>query len=161
MSTTQLYTLKTLEDQRDANSFLTLTKPRLKNVKNHTFTWWDPSRILPGEDREAEINKHLSEASYVIPLLSPSLLVATKDEKDREVPNIAKIQDKLLPVMLVDVLLDGTVECFGIDARKIYRGDQPEPRSYNSLDSAYQRNRFVDGFVSQMIHRIEGGGGWR
>ena len=132
MSTTHLYTLKTLEDQRDANSFLTLSKPRLKNVKNHTFTWWDPSRILPGEDREAEINKHLSAADYVILLLSPYLLAAMKDQ-----------------------------ELFGIDARQIYRGDQAEPHSYDSLDSAYQRNHFVDGFVSRMIRRIEGGGGWR
>lgn len=161
MSTYQLYVLKTLEDHEDADSFLTLTEQRLKTIKGHKFAWWDPSLLLPGDDREAEINKHLSEASYVIPLLSPSLLAAMKDEKNREVPNIAEIQDKLFPVMLVDVLLDGTVECFGIDARQIYRGDQPEPRSYDSLDSAYQRNRFVDGFVSRMIRRIEGGGGWR
>ena len=161
MSTYRLHVLKTLEDHKDADSFLTLAEQRLKTIKSHKFAWWDPSLLLPGDDREAEINKYLSEASYVIPLLSPSLLAATKDEKDREVPNIAKIQDKLFPVMLVDVLLDGTVECFGIDARKIYCGDQPEPRSYNSLDSAYQRNRFVDGFVSRMIRRIEGRGGWR
>lgn len=161
MSTYQLYVLKTLEDHEDADSFLTLTEQRLKTIKGHRFAWWEPSLLLPGDDLEAEINKHLSEASYVIPLLSPSLLAAMKDEKNREVPNIAEIQDKLFPVMLVDVLLDGTVECFGIDARQIYRGDQPEPRSYDSLDSAYQRNRFVDGFVSRMIRRIEGGGGWR
>ena len=96
MSTTHLYTLKTLEDQRDANSFLTLSKPRLKNVKNHTFTWWDPSRILPGEDREAEINKHLSAADYVILLLSPYLLAAMKDQ---ELPSIDKVQAQLLPVL--------------------------------------------------------------
>ena len=158
MSTTQLYTLKTLEDQRDANSFLTLTKPRLKNVKNHTFTWWDPSRILPGEDREAEINKHLSAADYVILLLSPHLLAAMKDQ---ELPSIDKVQAKLLPVMLVNVPLDDTMDCFGIDARQIYRGDQAEPHSYDSLDSAYQRNRFVDGFVSRMIRRIDNKGGYR
>ena len=104
---------------------------------------------------------YLSYACYFIPLLIPSLLASSKYEKDCEFPNIANIQDNLFPFMLVNVPLDGTVECFGIDARKIYRGDQPEPRSYNSLDSAYQRNRFVDGFVSQMIRRIEGRGGWR
>lgn len=161
MSTNQLYILKTLEDHEDANSFLTLARQRLKTTKGHKFTCWDPSLLLPGDDREAEINKYLSEATYVVPLLSPSLLAAMKDEKNREVPNIGQIQDKLFPVMFVDVLLDGTMECFGIDARQIYRGDQPKPRSYDSLDKAYQRNHFVNGFVSRLIRRVENKGGWR
>lgn len=161
MSTNQLYILKTLEDHEDANSFLTLARQRLKTIKGHKFAWWDPSLLLPGDDREAEINKYLSEATYVVPLLSPSLLAAMKDEKNREIPRINKIQDKLFPVMLVDVLLDGTMECFGIDARQIYRGDQPKPHSYDSLDKAYQRNHFVNGFVSRLIRRVENKGGWR
>ena len=78
MSTYRLYVLKTLEDHKDADSFLTLAEQRLKTIKSHKFAWWDPSLLLPGDDREAEINKYLSEASYVIPLLSPSLLAATK-----------------------------------------------------------------------------------
>ena len=59
MSTYRLYILKTLEDHKDADSFLALTKQRLKTIKSHKFTWWDPSLLLPGDEREAEINKHL------------------------------------------------------------------------------------------------------
>ena len=161
MLTHRLYFLKALEDHEDTNSFFALTEQRLKITQGHKFTWWDPSLLLPGDDREAEIEKHLSEATYVVPLLSPSLLAAMKDEKNREIPNIGQIQDKLFPVMLVNVPLDGTVDCLGIDARQIYRGDQAEPHSYDSLDSAYQRNRFVDGFVSRMIRRIDNKGGYR
>jgi hypothetical protein len=59
------------------------------------------------------------------------------------------------------VPLDGTVEFHQIERRQIYRGNSIEPHSYVSRETDYQRNRFVDGFVSQMIRRIEGGGGWR
>ena len=158
MSATKLYVLNARQDQELADSFLALVKPRLKNVKNHNFVWWDPSSLLPGEEWKSEINTHLADADYVILLLSPYLLAAMKDQ---ELPSIDKVEAKLLPVMLVNVPLDDTMDCFGIDARQIYRGDQAEPHSYDSLDSAYQRNRFVDGFVSRMIRRIEGGGGWR
>lgn len=50
MSTYRLYILKTLEDHKDADSFLALTKQRLKTIKSHKFTWWDPSLLLPGDD---------------------------------------------------------------------------------------------------------------
>lgn len=75
MSTYRLYILKALEDHKDADSFLTLTKQRLKTIKSHKFAWWALSLLLPGDDREAEINKHLSEASlsshFSAPVFSP------------------------------------------------------------------------------------------
>ena len=57
--------------------------------------------------------------------------------------------------MLVDVPLDGSREFHQIDRRQIYRGPSSEGCSYNSLESDRQRNRFVDGFVSSMIRRID------
>ena len=158
MSATKLYVLNARQDQEVADSFLALVKPRLKNVKNHNFVWWTPSSLLPGEERKSEINTHLADADYVLLLLSPDFLASLRDE---DAPKISDSYAKLLPVMLVDVPLDRSMEFFGIDDRQIYCGDTVEPRSYVSLDSAYQRNRFVDGFVSRMIRRIEGGGGWR
>jgi len=47
MSTYRLYVLKTLEDHKDADSFLALAEQRLKTIKSHKFTWWDPSLLLP------------------------------------------------------------------------------------------------------------------
>ena len=149
MTPIQLVTLKACEDHKDAQSFLALAETRLKTIKNRDFAWWDRTLILPGEDRESETAKHLSEAHYVILLLSPNLLAAMKD---RNVPRIGEIEHKLLPVMLVDVPLDGSREFHQIDRRQIYRGPSSEGGSYNSLR---QRNRFVDGFVSQMIRRID------
>jgi hypothetical protein len=152
MTPIQLVTLKACEDHKDAQSFLALAETRLKTIKNRDFAWWDRTLILPGEDRESETAKHLSEAHYVILLLSPNLLAAMKD---RNVPRIGEIEHKLLPVMLVDVPLDGSREFHQIDRRQIYRGPSSEGCSYNSLESDRQRNRFVDGFVSSMIRRID------
>ena len=106
MTPIQLVTLKACEDHKDAQSFLALAETRLKTIKNRDFAWWDRTLILPGEDRESETAKHLSEAHYVILLLSPNLLAAMKD---RNVPRIGEIEHKLLPVMLVDVPLDGFI----------------------------------------------------
>lgn len=158
MSDSKLYVLSAREDQELAGSFLALAKPRLKNVKNHNFTWWDPSSLLPGEERKSEINTHLADADYVILLLSPDFLASLREE---DAPKISDSYAKLLPVMLVDVPLDRSMEFFGIDDRQIYCGDTAEQRSYVSLDNAYQRNRFVDGFIGRMIRRIEDKGGYQ
>jgi hypothetical protein len=158
MSATKLYVLNAHQDQELVDSFLALVKPRLKNVKNHNFVWWDPSSLLPGEERKSEINTHLADADYVILLLSPDFLAYLRDE---DAPKISDSYAKLLPVMLVDVPLDRSMEFFGIDDRQIYCGDTTEQRSYVSLDSAYQRNRFVDGFIGRMIRRIDDKGGYQ
>ena len=68
---------------------------------------------------------------------------------------------KTLPVMLVDVPLDGTVEFHQIDRRQIYRGNSIEPHSYVSRETDYQRDQFVGGFFSRIIDRVEGKGGYR
>ena len=157
MTPIQLVTLKACEDHKDAQSFLALAETRLKTIKNRDFAWWDRTLILPGEDRESETAKHLSAAHYVILLLSPNLLAAMND---RNVPRIGEIEHKLLPVMLVDVPLDGSREFHQIDRRQIYRGLSGEARSYDCLESDPQRNRFVDGFVDAIVARVEGKGGY-
>ena len=158
MSDSKLYILNAREDQELAGSFLALAEPRLKSVKNHNFTWWAPSSLLPGEERHTQIDGRLAEADYVILLLSPDFLASLREE---DAPKISDSYAKLLPVMLVDVPLDRSMEFFGIDDRQIYCGITAEPRSYVSLDSAYQRNRFVDGFIGRMIRRIEDKGGYQ
>lgn len=158
MTPIQLVTLKACEDHKYAQSFLALAETRLKTIKNRDFAWWDRTLILPGEDRESETAKHLSEAHYVILLLSPNLLAAMKD---RNVPRIGEIEHKLLPVMLVDVPLDGSREFHQIDRRQIYRGLPGEARSYDCLENDPQRNRFVNGFVDAIVARVEGKGGYR
>ena len=157
----QLFLSWAHDDAKLKESFLKLLKTRLTNVPNHAFTWWEDSFILPGEECKEEIRAQLAEADYIVQLISPSFLASTFI-RDYEIPGVGEAPlKKTLPVMLVDVPLDGTVEFHQIDRRQIYRGNSIEPHSYVSRETDYQRNRFVDGFVSQMIRRIEGGGGWR
>ena len=157
----QLFLSWAHDDAEAKDSFLKLLKTRLTNVPNHAFTWWVDSFILPGEEWKEEIRAQLAEADYIVQLISPSFL-ASDFIRDYEIPGVGEAPlKKTLPVMLVDVPLDGTVEFHQIDRRQIYCGNSIEPHSYVSRETDYQRNRFVDGFVSQMIRRIEGGGGWR
>ena len=148
-------------DAEVKDSFLTLLRQRLAVARNHSFTWWVDSFILPGEEWKAEILTQLAEADYIVQLISPSFL-ASDFIRDYEIPGVGDAPlKKTLPVMLVDVPLDGTVEFHQIDRRQIYRGNPVEPHCYVSRETAFQRNQFVDGFVSRIIDRVEGKGGYR
>lgn len=161
MSDIRLFLSWAHDDAEAKDSFLKLLKPRLQITRNHIFTWWEDSFILPGEEWKPEILTQLANADYIVQLISPSFL-ASNFIRDYEIPGVGEAPlKKTLPIMLVDVPLDGTMEFHQIDRRQIYCGDTVEPRSYVSLDSAYQRNRFVDGFIGRMIRRIEDKGGYR
>ena len=148
-------------DAEVKDSFLTLLRQRLDVARNHSFTWWVDSFILPGEEWKEEILKQLDNADYIVQLISPSFLASDFIRK-YEIPGVGKAPEKkILPVMLVDVPLDGTVEFHQIDRRQIYCGNSYEPHSYVSRETDYQRNQFVDGFFSRIIDRVEGKGGDR
>lgn len=157
----QLFLSWAHDDAKLKESFLKLLKTRLTNVPNHAFTWWEDSFILPGEEWKEEIRAQLAEADYIVQLISPSFL-ASDFIRDYEIPGVGEAPlKKTLPVMLVDVPLDGTVEFHQIDRRQIYRGNSIEPHSYVSRETDYQRDQFVGGFFSRIIDRVEGKGGYR
>ena len=132
-------------DAEMKDSFLTLLRQRLDVARNHSFTWWVDSFILPGEEWKEEILKQLDNADYIVQLISPSFLASDFIRK-YEIPGVP---------------LDGTVEFHQIDRRQIYCGNSYEPHSYVSRETDYQRNQFVDGFFSRIIDRVEGKGGYR
>ena len=157
----QLFLSWAHDDAKLKESFLKLLKPCLAIVPNHAFTWWEDSFILPGEEWKEEILTQLTEADYIVQLISPSFLASDFIRK-YEIPGVGKAPEKkILPVMLVDVPLDGTVEFHQIDRRQIYCGNSIDPHSYVSRETDYQRNQFVDGFFSRIIDRVEGKGGYR
>mgnify|MGYP000856373235 FL=1 len=161
MSDIRLFLSWAHNDAEAKDSFLKLLKPRLWIAQNHVFTWWMDSLILPGEEWKEEIRAHLAEADYIVQLISPSFLASTFI-RDYEIPGVGEAPlKKTLPVMLVDVPLDGTVEFHQIDRRQIYCGNSIEPHSYVSRETDYQRDQFVAGFFSRIIDRVEGKGGYR
>ena len=147
MSDIRLFLSWAHNDAEAKDSILKLLKPRLRIAKNHVFTWWEDSFILPGEEWKAEILTQLAASDFI---------------RDYEIPGVGDAPlKKTLPVMLVDVPLDGTVEFHQIDRRQIYRGNSIEPHSYVSRETDYQRDQFVGGFFSRIIDRVEGKGGYR
>lgn len=161
MSDIKLFLSWAHDDAEAKDSFFKLLKTRLRTAKNHAFTWWVDSFILPGEEWKGEILTQLAEADYVVQLISPSFL-ASDFIRDYEIPGVGEAPlKKTLPIMLVDVPLDGTMEFHQIDRRQIYCGNSNEPHSYVSCETDYQRNQFVDGFFSRIIDRVEGKGGYR
>lgn len=161
MSDIQLFLSWARNDAEAKDSFLKLLEPRLRIAQNHVFTWWEFSFILPGEEWKDEIRAQLEKADYIVQLISPSFL-ASDFIRDYEIPGVGEAPlKKTLPVMLVDVPLDGTVEFHQINRRQIYRGNPVEPHCYVSRETTFQRNQFVDGFVSRIIDRVEGKGGYR
>ena len=157
----QLFLSWAHDDAKLKESFLKLLEPRLGNARNHVFTWWEDSFILPGEEWKDEILTRLAEADYIVQLISPSFL-ASDFIRDYEIPGVGEAPlKKTLPVMLVDVPLDGSREFHQIDRRQIYRGLPGEARSYDCLENDPQRNRFVDCFVDAIVARAEGKRGYR
>lgn len=162
MSGIQLFLSWAHDDAETKELFLRLLRPRLENTRGHKFTWWEDSFILPGEEWKPEILTQLANADYIVQLISPSFLASTFIRK-YEIPGVGEAPlKKTLPVMLVDVPLDGSMEFHQIDRRQIYCMQQGRNRySYISRETDYQRNQFVDGFVSRMIDRVEGKTGYR
>lgn len=162
MSGIQLFLSWAHDDAEAKDSFLKVLRPRLKSARGHTFTWWKDSFILPGEEWKREILTQLAKADYIVQLISPSFL-ASRFIRDYEIPGVGEAPlKKTLPVMLVDVPLDGSMEFHQIDRRQIYCIQQGRSRySYISRETDYQRNQFVDGFVERVLARVEGKTGYR
>lgn len=162
MSGIRLFLSWAHDDAELKESFLELLKPRLKNVRGYQFDWWEDSFILPGEEWKPEILTQLANADYIVQLISPSFLASAFIRK-YEIPGVGEAPlKKTLPVMLVDVPLDGSMEFHQIDRRQIYYIQQGRNRySYISRETDYQHNQFVDGFVERVRLRVSGQTGYR
>lgn len=89
MSGIQLFLSWAHDDAEAKESFLELLRPRLKNVRDHKFTWWEDSFILPGEEWKPEILTQLANADYIVQLISPSFLASTFIRK-YEIPGVGE-----------------------------------------------------------------------
>lgn len=136
--------------------FCKLLKPRLSIAKNHTITWWEDSLILPGDRWANEIQAQLVESDYILQLISPSFLASTFITNN-EIPGVGNTPHKrILPVMLVDVPLNQSTEFHQLGDYQIYYGIDSRPCSFVSCETLYQKIKFVDGFVEQLLTRISG-----
>lgn len=89
MSDIRLFLSWAHDDAEAKDSFLKLLKPRLQITRNHIFTWWEDSFILPGEEWKPEILTQLANADYIVQLISPSFL-ASDFIRDYEIPGVGE-----------------------------------------------------------------------
>jgi hypothetical protein len=83
---------------------------------------WEDSDLLVGADWRTEIRRRLDACDYGLLLLSPGFL-ASAFIRDEELPRLLGPEvDKVIPVMLKHVPLDGSRKLLGLETRQIFTG---------------------------------------
>ncbi|WP_261570429.1 toll/interleukin-1 receptor domain-containing protein [Frankia gtarii] len=82
--------------------------------------WWEDSHLRIGEDWRRQILGQLAACDYGLLLLSPGFF-ASRFILDVELPRLLGPDvDKVLPVMLKRVPIDGSWDLHGVDTRQIF-----------------------------------------
>ena len=86
------------------------------------ISWWEDPHLLLGEDWRRRILARLRGCDYGLLLLSPGFFDSRFILKE-ELPRLfGPGVDKILPVMLKRVPMDGSRDLHGVDARQIFLG---------------------------------------
>jgi hypothetical protein len=86
------------------------------------ISWWEDSQLLLGEDWRQRILARLDGCDYGLLLLSPGFF-GSRFILKKELPRLlGPGVDKVLPVMLKRVPMDGSRDLHGVDARQIFLG---------------------------------------
>ncbi|MCM3924352.1 toll/interleukin-1 receptor domain-containing protein [Frankia sp. AiPs1] len=82
--------------------------------------WWEDSHLEIGADWRGKILGQLATCDYGLLLLSPGFF-ASRFILDEELPRLLGPEvDKVLPVMLKRVPIDGSWDLHGVDSRQIF-----------------------------------------
>ncbi|WP_261576318.1 toll/interleukin-1 receptor domain-containing protein [Frankia gtarii] len=115
------------------------------------IAWWEDSHLLLGADWRRQILARLAECDYGLLLLSPGFF-ASRFILDEELPRLLGPDvDKVLPVMLKRVPLDGSRDLHGVDTRQIFTGSGG--RSFTETRGA-GRERFALDLTTAIRHRV-------
>ena len=86
------------------------------------ISWWEDSHLLLGEDWRRRILAQLEDCHYGLLLLSPGFF-GSRFILEEELPRLlGPGVNKVLPVMLKRVPMDGSRELHGLDTRQIFFG---------------------------------------
>ncbi|MCK9896199.1 toll/interleukin-1 receptor domain-containing protein [Frankia sp. AgB32] len=128
-----------------------LDRLHLGTLADVEITSWQDSDLRIGENWEGRILDQLAACDYGLLLLSPAFF-ASSYILTKELPRLlGPDADKVLPVMLRRVELDGSRRLYGVDARQIYTG--AGGRSFTETRGA-SRERFALGLASEIRRRI-------
>lgn len=144
-------------DSRLILDFSDRLEPRLKIQKSHEFRLWSDRDLLVGTDADPEIARRFADSDFILQAVSPHFLISDYI-KEHEIPGLGDTPMKrTLPFMLVDVPLkqNQPVELLGIEKRQIFQGEWGNKTSFEALNGDHEKNNFVDGFVAEIVRRVE------
>ncbi|WP_250286077.1 MULTISPECIES: toll/interleukin-1 receptor domain-containing protein [unclassified Frankia] len=99
-----------------------LEQLHLDGLAGVRIAWWEDSHLLLGEDWRRQILSRLDHCDYGLLLLSPGFF-SSRFILREELPRLlGPSADKVLPVMLKRVPLDGSHDLHGVDARQVFAG---------------------------------------
>jgi hypothetical protein len=94
----------------------------LDGLAGMCISWWEDSQLLLGEDWRRRILARLDGCDYGLLLLSPGFF-SSRFILEEELPRLfGRGVDKVLPVMLKRVPMDGSRDLHGLDTRQIFLG---------------------------------------
>jgi len=94
----------------------------LNGLAGVRISWWEDTDLLLGEDWRRRILARLDGCDYGLLLLSPGFF-DSRFIREEELPRLfGRAGDKVLPVMLKRVPMDGSRDLHGVDARQIFLG---------------------------------------
>jgi hypothetical protein len=115
------------------------------------IAWWEDSHLLLGAGWRRQILARLAECDYGVLLLSPGFF-ASRFILEEELPRLlGPDADKVLPVMLKRVPLDGSRDLHGVDTRQIFTGSGG--RCFTETRGA-GRERFALDLTTAIRHRV-------
>jgi hypothetical protein len=99
-----------------------LDQLHLDGLSGVRIAWWEDSHLLLGDDWRRQILSRLDGCDYGLLLLSPGVL-GSRFILREELPRLFGLGvDKVLPVMLRRVPLDGSRDLHGVDACQVFTG---------------------------------------
>lgn len=117
------------------------------------ISWWEDSHLLLGEDWRRQILARLAGCDYGLLLLSPGF-IGSRFILEEELPRLlGPGVDKVLPVMLKRLPMDGSRELYGVDARQVFFGSGG--RCFTETRGA-GRERFALELATKVRERVLG-----
>ncbi|MBV9031369.1 MAG: toll/interleukin-1 receptor domain-containing protein [Pseudonocardiales bacterium] len=128
-----------------------LGQMHLDGLAGMRISWWEDSHLLLGEDWRRRILARLDGCDYGLLLLSPGFF-GSRFICEEELPRLfGRGVDKVLPVMLKRVPMDGSRHLHGVDARQIFFGSGG--RCFTETRGA-GRERFALELATKMRERV-------
>jgi TIR domain len=108
--------------QDEAAKQALLDQLHLDGLSGVRIAWWEDSHLRLGEDWRRQILSRLDACDYGLLLLSPGFFDSSFILGEELPRLLGPGVDKVLPVMLKRVPMDGSRDLHGVDSRQVFTG---------------------------------------